>query len=254
MPILFYNYIICATVYPHPKGELISGILKERRGFMLLENIREDIVEYSRRLITSGLTVGTGGNISVFDPDTGLFAITPSGVDYFQMEAGDIVVCDLQGKIVEGVRKPSSETELHRIFYERRPDIHAVVHAHSTYCTVLATNRMELPASSYLVAFAGKNVRCGEYASFGTKERAEKTFAAMEDRNAALMANHGLITGADSLLRAFDIAQQIEFCAKVYVKALSIGKPFILDDREMERMSERFSSYGQQPAGDSGKA
>ena len=212
---------------------------------MLMDETRRSIVDYSRRLITDGLTVGTGGNISVFDPETGLFAITPSGVDYFEMTPEDIVVLDLDKNIVEGTLKPSSEVELHRIFYKNRSDIRAVVHAHSTYCTVLATNRMELPASSYLVAFAGKNVRCGEYASFGTLELAEKTFKAMEGRNAALMANHGLITGGASLMRAFDIAQQIEFCAKVYVKALSIGSPVILSDEEMERMQVRFGSYGQ---------
>lgn len=215
---------------------------------MLLKEIREEIVRYSRQLVTSGLTIGTGGNISVYDPETQLFAITPSGVDYFEMDAKDVVVLDIDGNVVEGNRKPSSEVELHRIFYVRRPDIRAVVHAHSTYCTVLATNRMELPASSYLVAFAGKNVRCGEYASFGTSELAENTFRAMEGRQAALMANHGLITGAESLLRAFDIAQQIEFCAKVYVKAKAIGTPVILDDEEMERMIVRFQTYGQQPS------
>lgn len=213
---------------------------------MILEDIRKDIVSYSKKLITSGLTVGTGGNISVFDPASGLFAITPSGIDYFLMDASDVVVLDLEQNVVDGNRRPSSEVELHRIFYERRPEIKAVVHTHSTYCTVLATNRMELPASSYLTAFAGKNVRCGEYASFGTKELAENTFRAMEDRYAALMANHGLITGADTLLRAFDIAQQIEFCAKVYVLAKSIGTPVILDDAEMERMVQRFQTYGQQ--------
>ena len=215
---------------------------------MLLEPIRKEIVLYSRKLISSGLTVGTGGNISVYDPVRKLFAITPSGIDYFEMEPEDVVVLDIEGYIVDGIRKPSSEVELHRVFYERRPEIRAVVHTHSTYCTVLATNRMELPASSYLVAFAGKNVRCGEYASFGTKELAENTFRAMEGRHAALMANHGLITGADTLLRAFDIAQQIEFCAKVYVLARSIGTPVILDEQEMEHMIRRFQTYGQQPA------
>ena len=212
---------------------------------MLMEDIRQEIVIYSRKLITEGLTVGTGGNISVFDPEAGLFAITPSGIDYFLMEAEDIVVLALDGKRVDGNRRPSSEVELHRIFYEKRPDIRAVVHTHSPYCTALATNRMELPASSYLVAFAGKNVRCGEYASFGTRELAENTFKAMEDRYAALMANHGLITGADSLLRAFDIAQQVEFCARVYISAKSIGQPVILPDDEMERMIRRFQDYGQ---------
>ena len=212
---------------------------------MLMEKEREEIVIYSRKLVASGLTIGTGGNISVFDPESGYFAITPSGVDYFKMSSEDIVVVDLDGNKAEGSRRPSSEVDLHRIFYQNRPEIQSVVHAHSTYCTVLATNHMDLPASSYLVAFAGKDVRCGKYATFGTPELARYTFEAMEGRQAALMANHGLITGAGTLADAFNIAEQLEFCAKVYVKALSIGQPVLLSEEEMEKNVRRFQSYGQ---------
>lgn len=214
---------------------------------MLLQKEREQVVEYCRKLITQGLTKGTGGNISICNREAGLFAISPSGIDYFETEPEDVVVMDLQGHVVDGKRKPSSEHELHRIFYENREDINAVVHTHSVYCTVLAVLREELPASSYLVAFAGgPNVRCGEYASFGTRELAEITFTAMEGRNAALMANHGLLAGARDILNAFNIAEQIEGCAEVYVKARMIGKPVILEDEEMAAMVDRFRhSYGQ---------
>ena len=214
---------------------------------MLLQKEREDVVKYCKMLITHGLTKGTGGNISIFDREKKLFAISPSGIDYFETEAEDVVVMDLEGKIVDGIRKPSSEHELHRIFYRNRQDINAVVHTHSVYSTVLAVLREELPASSYLVAFAGgPNVRCAEYISFGTKELADVTFRAMEGRNAALMANHGLIAGGKDILNAFNIAEQIEGCAEVYVKARMIGKPILLDDEEMEKMVNVFNhSYGQ---------
>lgn len=212
---------------------------------MLMEKERQDIVVYSKKLVTDGLTVGTGGNISIYDPSTGYYAITPSGIDYFQMSASDVVVLDLQGNIIDGNRRPSSEVALHRMIYENRSDITSVVHTHSTYCTVLATNHMELPASSYLVAFAGKNVPCAPYAPFGTEELARLTCQAMQGRKAALMANHGLITGGISIVKAYEVAQQIEFCAKVYVKALSIGKPKILSEKEMEEMILRFQDYGQ---------
>ncbi len=214
---------------------------------MLLQEEREQVVAYCKKLITQGLTKGTGGNISIFNREKGLFAISPSGIDYFETEPEDVVVMNLQGQVVDGKRKPSSEHELHRIFYENREDINAVVHTHSVYCTVLAVLREELPASSYLVAFAGgPNVRCGEYASFGTRELAEITYKAMEDRNAALMANHGLLAGAGDILNAFNIAEQIEGCAEVYVKARMIGRPVILDEEEMETMVDRFRhSYGQ---------
>lgn len=216
---------------------------------MLLQNEREDVVKYCRKMITAGLTKGTGGNISILNRELGLMAISPSGIDYFETTAADVVVMDLAGNVVDGRRKPSSEYELHRIFYVRRQDIDAVVHTHSVYATVLATLRQPLPAASYLVAYSGLDVRCAEYASFGTTELAERTFDAMNERFAVLMANHGLLTGSKDILNAFNIAEQIEYCAEVYVKARAIGDPVILDQKEMEKMIVKFtSSYGQKTA------
>ena len=216
---------------------------------MLLQKEREDVVKYCRKMITAGLTKGTGGNISILNRELGLMAVSPSGIDYFETTAADVVVMDLAGNVVDGRRKPSSEYELHRIFYVRRQDIDAVVHTHSVYATVLATLRQPLPAASYLVAYSGLDVRCAEYASFGTTELAERTFDAMNERFAVLMANHGLLTGSKDILNAFNIAEQIEYCAEVYVKARAIGDPVILDQKEMEKMIVKFSSsYGQKTA------
>ncbi len=216
---------------------------------MLLQNEREDVVKYCRKMITAGLTKGTGGNISILNRELGLMAVSPSGIDYIETTAADVVVMDLAGNVVDGRRKPSSEYELHRIFYVRRQDIDAVVHTHSVYATVLATLRQPLPAASYLVAYSGLDVRCAEYASFGTTELAERTFDAMNERFAVLMANHGLLTGSKDILNAFNIAEQIEYCAEVYVKARAIGDPVILDQKEMEKMIVKFSSsYGQKTA------
>jgi L-fuculose-phosphate aldolase len=213
---------------------------------LLLEGERRDVVDYCRKMISSGLVQGTGGNISIFNRSQGLFAISPSGLDYFKTTPEDVVVMDLKGQIADGARKPSSEHALHRIFYTDRSDLDAVVHNHSTYATVLATLREGLPASSYLVAFAGTDVRCGRYASFGTQQLARYTFDAMSGRKAAIMANHGLIAGGRDIADAYNIADQIEQCAKVYVLARSIGKPVILDRDEMERMIDRFDhEYGQ---------
>lgn len=213
---------------------------------MLLIEERKQVVHYCQELIRHGLTKGTGGNISIFNREANLFAISPSGIDYFETEIDDVVIMDINGNIIEGKRKPSSEHELHRIFYQHRNDINAVVHTHSVYSTILATLHEPLPASSYLVAFSGYDVRCADYASFGTVELAQNTFHAMENRNAVFMANHGLLTGANDILNAFNIAEQIEFCAEVYVKARSISQPKILDAEEMERMMTKFKvSYGQ---------
>ncbi|MDI3537330.1 MAG: L-fuculose-phosphate aldolase [Eubacteriaceae bacterium] len=217
---------------------------------MILRKEREDVVHYCRKLVETGLTKGTGGNISILNRQKGLMAISPSGMDYFETEAEDVVVLDVKdGGIVDGKRKPSSERELHRIFYVKRDDINAVVHTHSVYATVLATLREGLPASSYLIALAGLDVRCADYATFGTTELAELTFAAMIDRYAVLMANHGLLTGSKDILNAFNIAEEIEYCAEVYVKARSIGTPVILDETEMTKMIQIFNkSYGQKVA------
>ncbi len=212
---------------------------------MLLMEERELIVEYGKKLITSGLTKGTGGNISICKREQNLMAISPSGLDYFLTKPEDIVVVDLEGNIVEGYRKPSSELEMHSILYRNRSDIDAVVHAHSTYSTTISCLNWELPAVHYLVAFAGKNVRCTEYATFGTKQLAENAYKGMEDRYAVLLANHGLLAGAINLHQAFNIAEEIEFCAEIYYRTKCIGEPVILAEAEMELMLEKFKTYGQ---------
>ncbi|WP_414151315.1 L-fuculose-phosphate aldolase [Acetobacterium carbinolicum] len=213
---------------------------------MILQKEREDVVRYCQKLIEAGLTKGTGGNISIYNREQRLMAISPSGIDYFETEPEDVVVIDIDGKHVDGKRKPSSEHELHRIFYVKRDDIDAVVHTHSVYSTVLATLGEGLPASSYLIALAGLDVRCADYATFGTMELAQLTFKAMVDRYAVLMANHGLLAGGKDILNAFNIAEEIEHCAEVYVKARSIGTPVILSEEEMTKMISIFNkSYGQ---------
>ena len=166
-------------------------------------------------------------------------------MDYYNMEKDDIVVMDLDNNIIDGTKKPSSEVLLHSIFYKKRQDVSAVIHAHSLYCTVLATIREKLPASSYLIALAGKDVPCADYATFGTEQLAEFTFNAMTGRKAVIMSNHGLLTGGNNISQAFDIAEQIEFCAQVYVTARSIGKPVILDDKEIALILKKFAVYGQ---------
>ncbi|WP_316568734.1 L-fuculose-phosphate aldolase [Neobacillus sp. YIM B06451] len=212
---------------------------------MLLQHERENIVEYGKKLITSGLSRGTGGNISIFNREKGLAAISPSGLDYFETTPEDIVVVDLEGNVVDGARKPSSELEMHLIFYRKRDDIDALVHTHSPFAKTIASLRWELPAVSYLVAYAGPNVRCSDYATFGTRELAEAAFKGMEDRRAVLLANHGLIAGANNIATAFTIAEEIEFCAQIYCQTKAIGEPVLLPEEEMAVLAEKFKTYGQ---------
>ncbi|AFM20779.1 ribulose-5-phosphate 4-epimerase-like epimerase or aldolase [Acetomicrobium mobile DSM 13181] len=213
---------------------------------MLLEEKRQVIVEYGKKLITAGLTRGTGGNISVLDEKSKLMAISPSGMDYFETKPEDVVVMDLNGKIVDGFRKPSSEWRMHLIFYQKREDVGAVVHTHSMFATTLATLHWEVPPASYLIAYAGKKVPCAPYATFGTQEIADAAYDAMgEEYNAVLLANHGLIAVGPDMPSAFGIAETIEMVCEIYYRAKCVGEPVILPDEEMELMLEKFKTYGQ---------
>lgn len=213
---------------------------------MLLENERNLIVEYGKKLVSHGLTRGTGGNISIFNPELQLMAISPSGIDYFETKPEDVVVMNLNGEIVDGDKKPSVEHELHSIFYEKRPDIGAVVHTHSTFSVVLASLHWSIPAAFYLTALSGgTEVKCAKYATFGTRKLAENAFEAMKDRYATLLANHGLIAGGKNIASAFNIAEEIEFCAEVFYRGKCVGEPAILPDEEINGMLESFAAYGQ---------
>ncbi len=203
---------------------------------MLLKDQRTQIVEFGKKLVKSGLTTGTGGNLSCLDRDTNLVAISPSGIDYDDMLAGDVVVLDRNGGIVEGKLKPSSETVFHLGLYRKRSDISAVVHTHSPYATTMACLNMEIPAVHYLVGFAGTKV---------PEALAENVCAAIADFNAVLMANHGLVSVGGDLSGAFCVAEEIEFAARIFYQAKSIGDPVVLSDQEMKKVIEKFGNYGQ---------
>lgn len=212
---------------------------------MILREERELVVEYGKKLITSGLTKGTGGNLSIYNREKELMAISPSGIDYFQTRPEDVVVLNLKGEKIDGGKDPSSEYEMHKIFYEKRRDINAIIHTHTIYATTIACLNWDLPPVHYLIALAGPDVKCAKYATFGTRELAENAFQAMENRKAVLLANHGLLAGAEDLANAFNITEEIEYCAELYYRTKSIGEPVVLTDGEMEIMAEKFKSYGQ---------
>ena len=113
------------------------------------------------------------------------------------------------------------------------------------YATTIACLNWDLPPVHYMVALAGPNVRCAKYATYGTKELAENAFKAMENRKAVLLANHGLLAGAKDLANAFNITEEIEYCAELYYRTICIGEPVILSDEEMDLMLEKFKTYGQ---------
>jgi L-fuculose-phosphate aldolase len=212
---------------------------------MILQKIREEIIQYGKKAVQSGLTRGTGGNLSVCDRASGTMVITPSGIDYFEIKPEQIVLIDVQsGRIVDGDAVPSSECDMHRIFYKYRDDIGAVIHTHTTFAATIATLNWTLPPLHYLVAYAGTDVRCAKYATYGTVALAKNAFEAMEGRKAVLLANHGLLAGGANLAEAFAVTEEIEFCCELYYRTKCVGEPVLLPQDEMERMIERFKDYG----------
>jgi L-fuculose-phosphate aldolase len=213
---------------------------------MLLQEEREELVKYGKMIIEAGLTTGTGGNFSVYNREKNLMAITPSGIPYVTLKPEDVVIMDLDGNVVDGELVPSSEYAMHSIVYKNREDINAMVHMHSTFCTTLSALNEPLPAVDYLVAFSGgKEVKCAKYATYGTPELAQNAMDALGNQNAVLLANHGLNAVAGNMMMAFATAEQIEFCAEVYIRARSAGTPVILSEEEMTMMVKRFANYGQ---------
>lgn len=210
-----------------------------------MDNNIDNLIAYGKELEQSGLTLGTGGNLSFYDRSQDLMYISPSGIPFGEIKPDHIVVLDREGKTVRGHLKPSSEWAMHLIFYQKREDIDAVIHAHTTYATVFAVLHQTLPASHYMLAVAGKDVPCAEYASYGTPELARNAYEAMKDRKACILANHGIIAGGANLGEAFNIIREVEYCAKIHIMAKALGEPCLIPDDEMARMGERFKTYGQ---------
>ena len=213
---------------------------------MLLQNERELVVEYGKRMSADRLSTGTSGNISVYVPEEGLLAISPSGIGYFSTQPEDVVVMDLEAHIVEGARKPSSEWALHTLFYKNKPHIRAVVHTHSMYCTTFAVLGQPLQAVHYAIADAGAAaVPCAPYYPFGTLELAEAAGRTAGDSSAVLLGNHGLVACGKDLAGAYGLALNLEYVAELQYRARCIGTPNILSAEAMEDVMERFKSYGQ---------
>ena len=209
-----------------------------------LEKIMSEIVMYGRKMLEDGLTAGSGGNLSVYLREENIIAITPSGLGYKQMNYDDIVLLDGEGRQIRSGLKPSSEFGFHIAVYRARPDVSAVVHTHSPYATTFACLRMEIPAVHYLVGFAGRNVPVAPYATFGSEELAAFVGEHISDRNAVLLANHGLVAAGNDLAAAYNVALEVEFTARIFHQSLAIGKPFIIDDDEMDRVIKKFETYG----------
>lgn len=204
--------------------------------------LRREIVATAKALATGGLTHGKSGNVGArFGRG---FLVTPSGFPYEKMTPADVVAMTLDGTAT-GRREPSSEWRFHAAILAARPEVNAVVHAHSSAATALACHRRGIPAFHYMVAVAGgTDVRCAPYATFGTEALAAAAVEALRDRKACLLANHGQIAVGPDLGAALRLAGEIENLARQYLDALSIGEPVVLSDPEMGEVLEKFRTYG----------
>ena len=208
----------------------------------------QKIADYGRRLLNDRLTTGTGGNLSAALRSEGVFAISPSGIDYNEIRADDISLLDFNGCHLKG-RCPSSEWHLHLEIYNSRPEINAVVHTHSRFATTFALLHETLPACHYLIGVAkAKEIRVAPYATFGTPKLARETVSALGSDRCILMANHGLLAVGESLAEAYDIALYIEEVAELYYRARTLGTPVLLNSREMDEALQRFCDYGRNSA------
>ena len=209
------------------------------------EHLRQDIVARCRELDAAGLNRGSSGNVSARAGDVML--ITPSAVPSSDLEPGLIVrmPLDRDDGAWEGPMKPSSEWRFHRDLMLARPDIGAIVHTHAPFSTILAIARRPIPAIHYMIAaFGGPDIRCADYATYGTAELSAQVVAAMQGRNGCLMANHGMLVAGPNLTRTTWLAHELEALAHQYVHALMIGGGHVLTDAQIAETAVSFAGYG----------
>ena len=214
---------------------------------MKMEQERTTIIEISQKLLKVGLFHSGQGNISVYNREQGLIAITPSAVPYEDRTPEDVCIVDLEGNLVSGKWKPTSEIQLHLIYYNRREDINAVVHTHapkSTVFGIIGSESMPMVLNEAAMCI-GRPVPVAPYARPGTKELAEVSFESMGGGVAVIMAHHGLTTVGSSLERAFMTSLAVESTAAAIITARSMGRePRELDPDEVSVLWDMFMGYG----------
>jgi L-fuculose-phosphate aldolase len=216
--------------------------------------LRTAIVATAREMNALGINRGKSGNVSARYAHDGFdgYLITPTGLPYAEMGADDVVALPLAGdeRTAIGARLPSSEWRFHRDIYAARPEVGAIVHAHSPFATTLACLDRGIPAFHYMIAIAGgTDIRCAPYATFGTQALSDHAVAALAGRRACLLAQHGMIATGPSLQGALALAVEVETLAEMYWRALQVGEPRLLPDDEMRVVLDKFATYGQQRPG-----
>ena len=208
---------------------------------------RNQIIEYSIKLNSTNLSPLRSGNISLRgkEDDKEGYLITPSGKKYETLKPEDIVFMGLNEELRDTLNQnPSSEWRFHRDIYLNKKDAQAIVHAHSPHATAVSSHGKTIPPFHYMIALAGgEDIKCADYATFGTEELSNNVIKALEKRSACLMSNHGQVAFGKNLEDAFELAQEVENICHQYTIALKLGKPKILSFEEMKKVLEKAKNY-----------
>lgn len=212
------------------------------------EEERETICHYGMELINQNLTKSTGGNLSIRG-ENDEYVISPTAIPYREMKPADVPVVDGDGSVVYGDKEPATETPMHLTIFQHLSEVGGIVHTHSPYACTFASLARPIPASHYLIAFAGNEIPVTDYQTYGTPELGQEAVDTLgKDYKACLLQSHGVITVGSDLAEAFEIAMMVEFCARIHYQACSIGDPVILPDDELEKLKKKFATYGQSGA------
>ena len=204
--------------------------------------IKREIIKYSKMLNSRNLSALRSGNISVRYRNG--FLITPSGKKYSSLKNKDIVFVSLDGNFDKKKGIPSSEWKFHQDIYRNKDDAKSIVHSHSTNATAVSTHKKGIPAFHYMVAVAGgHDIKCANYATYGTRNLSKNIIKALKNRKACLIANHGQIVFEDNLTKAFELAEEVENISLQYITSLKLGKPKILSLKEMKKVLHKSKNY-----------
>ena len=209
---------------------------------------RNQIIEYCLKLNSTNLSPLRSGNISIRtkEDEKDGYLITPCGKKYETLKPEDIVFMSLNEDAENEVlsNKPSSEWRFHRDIYLNKKEAQAIVHAHSPHATAISSHGKTIPPFHYMIALAGgDDIKCAEYATFGTEELSKNVIKALENRSACLMSNHGQVAFGKNLEDAFELAQEIENICHQYIIALRLGEPKILSFEEMKKVLDKAKNY-----------
>ena len=204
--------------------------------------LREQLLKTSQQLAALGLNKGTSGNASV--RCEGGFLVTPSGMKIEEMSSPSMVKMSWDGSF-DANKKPSSEWRFHRDIMQNKPEINAIIHTHSMFATTLACLHKDIPPFHYMIAIAGGDtIRCADYALFGSQALSDHALAALIERKACLLANHGMIVLGRDLDDALAVTLEVENLCEQYWRTLQVGAPHLLTEAEMHAVFQQFKGYG----------